>query len=1665
MATVRHAVGLFRIVVGWLLLLRLAAGLTAQAAFDLTPPVLECPAGVEAQAPSVDGSVVVNFEVTVTDDTDPEPVVVSLPASGSLFPVGTTVVRTTATDGDGNQSFCEFVVTVTAPVDSTPPVLHVPAGLVAVASPSNCLAVVEFSVTAEDDRDPAPQISVDVPSGSEFPLGTTVVHCQATDADGNIATAEFTVRVDLPPPLVIECPADVRVAKEADIPGAVVNFPDPVLTDPCRGVSYEYEPASGSVFPVGETVVTRLGRLSGGTQVVCQFKVVVVDDDNIVWPRARELSLNDNVGILEGGTNQALLNFDESRWYKFRVQPGSRVVVTLTDLPANYDLVLFKDIAKAYQQLTSPADLPRLDAEFADDAFSPAQFSPAQFSPAQFSPAAFSPAAFSPAQFSPAQFSPAQFSPAQFSPAQFSPDAYSPAQFSPAQFSPAQFSPAQFSPAQFSPAQFSPAQFSEAAYASAQTRSVIAVSAFDGLAGEGLIANTWEADSDFYLRVRGRQGAFDPAHSFRVEVFLYPGICQGLLPTPVNDQGDPLPPSTFAAPATGARTLILVDFDRLTGAGPSADRTALQAKLAELAARPEVRGEVLDVGADGWVRFFNAQADANPQCPYAKNLLAEAIRAIINRSYAGNALEYLVVVGGDAVVPFFRHPDEALLGPEQDFVPPVLEFSPSQAALRQNFFLSQDRYGARIEIARKNTRLPLMNLAVGRLVETPDEIIGMVDAYLDTGAGILPPPQSLLVTGYDFLEDAARAVADELQAGTGLTPDTLISPSTLSPKDPRAWKADDLRPLLLGTRHDVLFLAGHFHAAGLLAADYTSRFYASELLTNSVDLRNALLYSVGCHSGYNIVDADAIPGVTPGPDWSQVCARKQMTLVAGTGYQYGDTDFVEYSERLYLAFTRYLRTGDDPVAIGKALLRAKQEYLSTTADLRGIHEKSVLQATLFGLPMLRANFAGARRPTPTEISAVESTQAYTHQPPADPSPGEVLGLRYADLSLQPNLVRKSQVMNNAERDPNDPNDPATVTCTWFSGDNGLASQPAEPVLPLVLRSVDVPGLALRGVGFRGGRYTDVPDVIALTGAATTELRGVHPEFISEVFYPPKFWRPNYYGGLFDTPAGGTRLVVTPAQVRTLPGQSKGTIRTFEQTDFRLYYSGNTTTYTNDAGGPSSTPALSAPPSIAQVRGWFAEGRLQFRVSVIGNPAAGIQEVWVTYTADEGPWLGQWLSLNLQQDPDDSRVWVGELDPGATPLRSIHFLAQALNGVGLVAFNANQGAFFSPELGENPAPPSRASLLNWVEPPTTAPYGQSLTVRARLTAENAPVSGQPVTFKIGSLEVTTLTDGDGLARARVNALLAPGVQALRASFAGTTELLPSVVETTCTLQPTATTLRLTDANVVVGPDATSTVEAQLTDDSGRPLNEQSVAFVVLGSRGRFVQTAITDFQGLARLGAVNLDPGVYVVLASFGKVVVPPAPFARLGSTNALYGPAEVSGSLAIRIGAPVAADDRVTGRAAEPLQIPISDLLVNDTGSAGGNLTLSAVDAFTWRGTSITRTTDTLTLGRLADQETTDTFNYQVTDDVGSTATAQVTIQILKNGTVTPNFLFLSVVDGALEVHFRGVPGERYRVQFSPSLTPAEWNTIGTVTPDFNGAGGLRLFDVPAHGYIRTVYP
>ncbi len=116
-------------------------------------------------------------------------VVISNPET---FPVGTTPVVCTVTDGEGGTKTCNFTVSVT---DNQAPTITCPANITVPRNPSLCGAIVTFAPTPQDNC-PGATVTSTPASGSLFPLGLTTVTSTAHDAAGIASSpCTFTVRV------------------------------------------------------------------------------------------------------------------------------------------------------------------------------------------------------------------------------------------------------------------------------------------------------------------------------------------------------------------------------------------------------------------------------------------------------------------------------------------------------------------------------------------------------------------------------------------------------------------------------------------------------------------------------------------------------------------------------------------------------------------------------------------------------------------------------------------------------------------------------------------------------------------------------------------------------------------------------------------------------------------------------------------------------------------------------------------------------------------------------------------------------------------------------------------------------------------------------------------------------------------------------------------------------------------------------------------------------------------------------------------------------------------------------------------------------------------------------------------------------------------------------
>ena len=644
----------------------------------------------------------------------------------------------------------------------------------------------------------------------------------------------------------------------------------------------------------------------------------------------------------------------KARWYKFAVTPGQRIDIKLSGLPADYDLAVFKDIGQAFASQFNPATARDQRPAQAHGRVRAVDRSARRCSVRRRSV-----------------------------PSTFSPDAYSPSTFSPSTFSPVGVQPVDVQSVDVQPVDLQPVDVQSVDVLAVDVQPVdvqsVDVLAVD-LQRDGDRAGVLDrADAKHRrdLRHRGPERRGDRReHVEPHRLFLRPGHgprrrLQHEQPVHADrDEGrDDLRGrhrhrADAAAGGAGLRLedgaahrLVEGRARRRARRARRAGRCAASSRRSPRAAKSAVSSSTSP--AMRRVKALRQQAANNPACPFAKNLVAEEIKGIVD-AYRANPLQYVVLVGNDDAIPFFRSPDQSAIGQESGYVPPVQSNSPSEASLRRDFVLSQDRYGSKTSISLPWNDFPVPGLAVGRLVETTTEIAGLIDAYVAADAVV--SPHTSLVTGYDFLEDAANAVKSELDAGTGAAGDALITPNGTSPQAPASWTAAQLA-------HEAVRVAPR--------RDLPRRALQRQQRARR-RLRDQRAHDRprGLDDGLHQLDRlqRRLPRrLQPGRRRRHPRRDASARLGAGLRPEEGDADRghrlpvrrhrlprVQRAALQQFRAAAARRRAGTPIAVGEALVQAKLAYLAATPDIRGLHEKALLEATLFGLPMLAREHA--RRP-------------------------------------------------------------------------------------------------------------------------------------------------------------------------------------------------------------------------------------------------------------------------------------------------------------------------------------------------------------------------------------------------------------------------------------------------------------------------------------------------------------------------------------------------------------------------------------------------------------------------------------------------------------------------------------------------------------------------------
>jgi hypothetical protein len=216
---------------------------------DRVGPTITVPANVVVEAMNASGATASYADATATDPTDVAAITYSK-ESGSVFPLGVTLVTVTATDGATNIATADFTVSVQ---DTIPPqVTGVPAARVIETGPSGIAELPDLTgEVIASDLVGVTSITQDPVAGTILSVGTHTITFTVKDGAGNSGVATSAVEVQLnilPGTMVLASTGDV--APGAGTPGGppagstLAAFGSPAISD-LRHVAARVTLASG----------------------------------------------------------------------------------------------------------------------------------------------------------------------------------------------------------------------------------------------------------------------------------------------------------------------------------------------------------------------------------------------------------------------------------------------------------------------------------------------------------------------------------------------------------------------------------------------------------------------------------------------------------------------------------------------------------------------------------------------------------------------------------------------------------------------------------------------------------------------------------------------------------------------------------------------------------------------------------------------------------------------------------------------------------------------------------------------------------------------------------------------------------------------------------------------------------------------------------------------------------------------------------------------------------------------------------------------------------------------------------------------------------------------------------------------------------------------------
>lgn len=298
------------------------------------------------------------------------------------------------------------------------------------------------------------------------------------------------------------------------------------------------------------------------------------------------------------------------------------------------------------------------------------------------------------------------------------------------------------------------------------------------------------------------------------------------------------------------------------------------------------------------------------------------------------APSYLVLVGDDDVIPFFRKDDP--LWPDHTESSHTTTNDRLQLLVTNDYFLTDNPYGDTDGVDWTHGRL---ELTVGRLVgDTALDLLTFLGNALE-GPALGSPARAILASWdtfdlrvFGFDNDAREAVNDwGFEAS-----DAML--------DDNQWRRSDYISAI-GSQFTILVNGTHSSQVVTTTPpwpdgeDVTGGDYRDNIFADAGRLRPFFGLG-GCRTGYSLVENSLI---------DRLIRVGASGFVANPGISYGyPSGSISYTEKIFNQFWRRALPASGEASLARALRQAKADY--STGYWSAFDRKSTMQITYFGIP-------------------------------------------------------------------------------------------------------------------------------------------------------------------------------------------------------------------------------------------------------------------------------------------------------------------------------------------------------------------------------------------------------------------------------------------------------------------------------------------------------------------------------------------------------------------------------------------------------------------------------------------------------------------------------------------------------------------------------------------